>query len=226
MTDLSSIDLHSGILPSHMKVDIWEEYARHVLSWLEPSIYSSLVLSDRPDLIDTSNSLGVEVTWSIPEESKEIDALYMRYCIEREPAKRNHIEERLSQLNASVNEYACFHPTRHDDLTLMQDSYERKLRLLNESGYKVFNHNHLFMLSDICASKTMLQDALLKLEQTAGNYAVSFERVVVAVPGYVYTFSLFDNKYHAINLSSSKQYELAMAARQCVLDAERTHAAK
>lgn len=221
MTDLRGIDLYHGILPSHMKIDVWEEYARLVLSWLEPSVYSSLELSDKPDLIDTSNSLGVEVTWSLPQEDQEISALYARYRNETDPGKRSHLEERLFQLGARINDYGCLHPTGRDGFSLIHDSHEEKLEKLNQGQYKTFNHNHLFIMSDIYANKEMLEGALLEFEKATTGNEIGFERVIVAVPEYVYTFDLQNSCYSITKLNSSKQYELGMVARQNVLDAER-----
>lgn len=220
MRDCSAIDLYHGILPSHTKIDIWEEYARRVLSWLEPSSYSSLIVADKPDLVDVSSSLGVEVTRSFSERSEEIDSVYAKYCIETNLKRRKRLEERLSQLNARVNEYMCLHPTGHDNFSLILSSFEKKLRLLNRKEYRVFDHYHLFIMSDILANETMLEDALSQFNKTTASYEVAFERVIVAVPGYIYTFDLRDIGYSLTELDSTKQYELAMEARQCVLEAE------
>lgn len=69
MANLTGINLYHGVLPSHMKINIWEEYARVVLKWLQPANYSGLTAADRPDLVDATNNLGVEVTRSLPEGS-------------------------------------------------------------------------------------------------------------------------------------------------------------
>ncbi|HIZ46836.1 MAG TPA: hypothetical protein IAA19_07465 [Candidatus Olsenella pullistercoris] len=222
MTDLTGIDLHHGTLPSHMKIDIWEEYARVVLNWLEPADYSGLTTADKPDLVDEANDLGVEVTWSLPEGSQEIDALYLRLCTEKDSKRRSYIEERLSQLGAKVNKYVCLHPTGHDDFLLIHKSHEAKLELLNKGGYRPFRHNHLFVMSDILADETMLQAALIGFRRASTNYKHSFERIIVAVPGYVYKFNLVNFSYHVTTLPSSKQYDLAMTARSNVLNAEMT----
>ena len=220
MRDYNGVDLRNGILPSHTKIDIWEEYARQVLLWFEPSTYSSLVLADKPDLVDTFSSLGVEVTRSFPEGSEEINAVYTRYCIEADPKRRKRFLERLSQLGAQVNKYMCLHPTGRDDFSLILSSHEKKLLLLNQKGYKVFDHNHLFIMSDILANKAMLKDALLRFGKTAAGYEVSLERVIVVVPAYVYEFNLCENSYSFVELNNSKQCELAMKARESVLEAE------
>ena len=222
MTDLTGIDLHHGALPSHMKIDIWEEYARVVLNWLEPADYSGLTTADKPDLVDEANDLGVEVTWSLPEGSQEIDTLYLRLCTEKDSKRRSYIEKRLSQLGAKVNKYVCLHPTGHDDFLLIHKSHEAKLELLNKGGYRPFRHNHLFVMSDILADETMLQAALIGFRRASTNYKNSFERIIVAVPGYVYKFNLVNCSYHVTTLPSSKQYDLAMTARSNVLNAEMT----
>lgn len=203
-----------------MKINIWEEYARVVLKWLQPADYSGLITTDKPDLVDAANNLGVEVTWSLQEGSQEIDALYLKFCAEEDPKRRNYIEERLSQLGAKVNKYLCLHPTGQDSFSLIHESHEMKLELLNKGGYRLFKHNHLFVMSDILADETMLKAALIKYERASVGYKNSFERIIVAVPGYVYEFDLVDYSYRVVELPSNTQYDLAMAARSNVLNAE------
>ena len=220
MANLTGINLYHGVLPSHMKINIWEEYARVVLKWLQPANYSGLTAADRPDLVDATNNLGVEVTWSLPEGSQEIDALYLKLCTEEDPKKQNYIEGRLSQLGAKVNKYLCLHPTGQDNFSLIHESHKVKLELLNEGGYRLFKHNHLFVMSNILANETMLKAALIEFERASDGYKNSFERIIVAVPGYIYEFNLIDFSYHVVELPSSKQYDLAMTARNNVLNAE------
>lgn len=219
MTDLVSIDLYHGVLPSHMKIDIWEEYARVVLKWFQPANYSGLTTADKPDLVDATNNLGVEVTWSLPEGSQEIDALYLKFCAEEDPKRQNYIKERLSQLGAKVNKYLCLHPTGQDNFSLIHESHKVKLELLNKGGYKLFKHNHLFIMSDILANETMLKAALVEFKRASVGYKNSFGRIIVAVPGYVYEFNLVDSSCHVTELPNSKQHDLAMVARSNVLNA-------
>lgn len=220
MADLNGIDLYHGVLPSHMKNNIWEEYARVVLKWLQPADYSGLITADKPDLVDAANNLGVEVTWSLQEGSQEIDALYLKFCAEKDPKRQNYIEERLSQLGAKANKYLCLHPTGQDSFSLIHESHEIKLELLNKGGYRLFKHNHLFVMSRILADGTLLKAALIKFERASADYKNSFERIIVAVPGYVYEFNLVDFSYRVVELPSNTQYDLAMAARSNVLNSE------
>lgn len=222
----SGMDLHNGMLPHHTKIDFWEEYARQVLLWFEPSTYSSLILADKPDLVDVSSSLGVEVTRSLRASDEEIDAVYAQYLIEEDTERRKRLMERLSQLNACVNEYVCLHPPGRDSFSAILDRHEKKLRLLNRKGYRVFDHNHLFVMSGILANDAMLEDALSQFEKMAASFEIPFERVIVAVPGYVYEFNIRDNGCSFTKLDRSIQYKLAMEARRSVLEAEHIYAAK
>ena len=144
----------------------------------------------------------------------------MRLCTEENLGKRSHIKERLSQLGAKLDKHVCLHPTDRDDSLLILNSYKVKLELLNKGGYRPLKHNHLFVLSDILAEEKMLQTALTEFERASANYKSSFERIIVAVPGYVYEFDLIYRSYCVVRLPSSVQRDFAMIARSNVLHAE------
>lgn len=73
-------------LPDRTKIDIWECYARHVLLFIDSDKYGSLVYSDKPDLIDKAQSLGVEVTDSRPQNSREAESLYSKLAYTKDPS--------------------------------------------------------------------------------------------------------------------------------------------
>ena len=54
-------------LPSHTKLDYDECYAKIVLEKFFPDQYENLQISDKPDLRDISNNIGIEVTSAIPQ---------------------------------------------------------------------------------------------------------------------------------------------------------------
>ena len=76
-------------------------------------------------------------------------------------------------------------------------------------------------MSNILADEAMLKTALIEFERVSASYKKSFERIIVAVPGFIYVFNLVDPSYRVTELASSKQYDLAMTARNNVLNAER-----
>lgn len=62
-------------LPSHTKLDYDECYAKIVLEKFFPDQYENLQISDKPDLRDISNNIGIEVTSAIPQSEQEAMAL-------------------------------------------------------------------------------------------------------------------------------------------------------
>lgn len=62
-------------LPSHTKLDYDECYAKVILEKFYPDRYVDLLLDDKPDLRDTSNGIGIEVTSAIPQNEQEAMSL-------------------------------------------------------------------------------------------------------------------------------------------------------
>lgn len=62
-------------LPSHTKLKYDECHAKILLEKFFPEVYNDLQISDRPDLRDVANSVGVEVTSAIPQGEQEALAI-------------------------------------------------------------------------------------------------------------------------------------------------------
>lgn len=69
----SPIDSESYVKPilGRTKIDIWECYASHVLQFIDSDKYGNLAYSDKPDLIDRTQSLGTPLlsglwVWCLP----------------------------------------------------------------------------------------------------------------------------------------------------------------
>ncbi len=57
----------------------WEEYARLSLSVLFPEFHNHFFVSDKPDLQNNIENIGIEVTNATPEEYRERDAYATKY---------------------------------------------------------------------------------------------------------------------------------------------------
>ena len=68
----------SGVLPSHMKPDFWEVYARHVIDYVKPGCFPDLTNLDQPDLQSLASDTGIEVTTAIPESNLEAESRYVQ----------------------------------------------------------------------------------------------------------------------------------------------------
>lgn len=207
------------VLPSHMKLDIWEVYARLILQLIDPGAYSGLQHGDKPDLFDAETSIGVEVTQAISSNNQEADALYAKLRSTKDEKLREKLTERIEQVGAQVFEWGLFGPKGTDSFDLAMDAFCTKLTKLNNGGYKAFEHNHLLIRSDILADAMMLGEALTLFSER-NDKAVKFERVIVTVPGHNYDFDLIRNMVHDKTFGSMDQYRIAEQARQIVIDAD------
>jgi hypothetical protein len=220
----ASID-YNDVLPPHTRLDIWEVYARLVLQFIDAAKYGHLVHGDKPDLQDVKLNLGVEVTQAIPDRNQEAEALYAGLHNEKDEASRSRTIERIEQLGGKVFNHVLFGPNGTDNFDLIIDAFKEKLRKLNAGGYKHFEHNHLFIRSNIYADSVMLDKGLASF--VALNIrTISFERIIVSVPGHNYDFDLINRLYRDLSFTSTDQYLIGEKARSAVIEAEADYAAK
>lgn len=164
-------------------------------------------------------ALGVEVTQAISQETQEADALYAKLRETDDAKLKERLTERIEQVGAEVFDWGLFGPSGKDSLGLIIEAYKEKLGKLNGGGYRPFAHNHLFIRSDVLADTVMLEEALAAF-LSLSVYSVSFERVIVTVPGHNYDFDLVSQMYKAISFGSDDQFRIAEQARALVLGAE------
>jgi hypothetical protein len=55
---------------------------------------------------------------------------------------------------------------------------------------------------------------------------ISFERIIVSVPGHNYDFDLINRLYRDLSFTSTDQYLIGEKARSAVIEAEADYAAK
>lgn len=219
MQNNDQTSISSRFLLSHTKLNIWEVYAHLVLQYINPDIYANLQYQDKPDLQDTDSDLGVEVTQAIARENIEAEALYAKLLNEREKKTQKRHIERIEMLGAEVFDWGLFGPKGTNDFNLIMTAFEDKTSKLNSGNYKHFNHNHLFIRSDILADQTMLEKALSEFLCRKTNEK-QFERVVVSVPHHNYVFDLLNKYYDDFFFPTDIQFEIATRAREIVEFAE------
>lgn len=98
----SPIDSGSYVKPilGRTKIDIWECYARHVLQFIDSDKYGNLAYSDKPDLIDRAQSLGIEVTASQSQDSRKAESLYSKLLYENDSSQEKRRIELIEQCGA------------------------------------------------------------------------------------------------------------------------------
>lgn len=216
---ISSHD-YDGPLPDHTKIDIWECYAKHVLRFIDADAYKDLMHSDKPDLIDVSHSLGVEVTDAIEPKSREADSCFAKLSEAEDPKYRERLTERIEQCGATCNGGILFGPNGTDSFDLIHNALKAKLVKLNDGGYQHCKRYELFVHSDIFASECMLQQALATMVEISLDFSRIYTMVTVTVPENIYRFDLENKHYAHLSFESNDQRRIGMIARQEVIDAE------
>lgn len=105
----SPIDSESYVMPilGRTKIDIWECYARHVLQFIDSDKYGNLAYSDKPDLIDREQSLGIEVTASQSQDSRKAESLYSKLLYENDSSQENVESNLLSNVERISKKKSC-----------------------------------------------------------------------------------------------------------------------
>lgn len=223
MSDLDSyIDsvYYDKPLPDRTKIDIWECYARHVLQFIDSNKYGNLTYSDKPDLIDRTRSLGIEVTDSQSRESREAESLYSRLAFIDDQSWRKRQVERIEQCGAHYESGILFGPKGTDSFELVYEALNKKLERLNSNDYELFRRNELFVKSTILADEEMLREALSKMEKQSRDHPRRFASVTVSVPEHNYVFDFDSSTYKSLEFVSSEQFRIADSARREVIRAE------
>ncbi len=128
-----------------------EERARRLLIYCFPDKYSTAQLSESPDIIVPSLSIGVEVTASMRQEiqqnlsiirditGKQTDELSKLSKKLIESGWINALQGQDDRWMATFTEWGNMH-----DLVL---AYEKKTEKLNDGHFNVFNENNLFIFA-------------------------------------------------------------------------------
>ncbi len=214
-------------LPEHTKLDYYECYAKVILEELFPKMIGKLELSDKPDLISEEKSLGIEVTIADSPEHKEAEKLWymMKY---KEPQQQEKDKERMRQLGVEYEGGIQSWPVRTYTSDLRKSpinwviiAFQNKAKKLNSGTYKFFNHNALFIHSDVFLNDEYAWNLFdIFAEENSKN--IKYEKVFLTTSGDIFLFDLEKKKVSKIAYSSfhHKQYEMAETARQMVEEGE------
>ena len=210
------IDSESFIKPilNRTKIDIWECYARRVLEFIDSDKYGNLTYSDKPDLIDRAQSLGIEVTASQSQNSRKAESLYSKLLYENDSSQEKRRIELIEQCGAHSEKGVLFGPNGTDSFEPVINSLCKKLEGLKSSGYKKFRRNELFIRSTILADEKMIREALSNMEKESRGNSCHFASVIVSVPGYNYVFDLDASTCVSLEFGYEDQHRIAREANK------------
>lgn len=222
----SPIDSESYVKPilGRTKIDIWECYARHVLQFIDSNKYGNLAYSDKPDLIDRAQSLGIEVTASQSQDSRKAESLYSKLLYENDSSQEKRRIELIEQCGAHFEKGVLFGPNGTDSFEPIIEALRKKLDRLDSGDYELFRRNELFIRSNILADEEMLREALSNMKKESRDHSCHFVSVIVSVPGYNYIFDLDASTCVSLEFGYADQYRIALEANKEVNIAESSRA--
>ncbi|GAA6333911.1 hypothetical protein I0600191H4_08830 [Collinsella sp. i06-0019-1H4] len=222
----SPIDSENYVKPilGRTKIDIWECYARHVLQFIDSNKYGNLAYSDKPDLIDRAQSLGIEVTASQSQDSRKAESLYSKLLYENDSSQEKRRIELIEQCGAHFEKGVLFGPNGTDSFEPIIEALRKKLDRLDSGDYELFRRNELFVRSNILADEEMLREALSNMKKESRDHSWHFVSVIVSVPGYNYIFDLDASTCVSLEFGYADQYRIALEANKEVNIAESSRA--
>ncbi len=202
-------------LPKHTKLDYYECYAKVALSKLLSQNYANLLLKDKPDLQFLDGSNGIEVTQAIDPDQKKADSPYTDILYGRVRNSERAYKE-IEKCGCKYVDGILIGKTGTDSFELILQALKGKLETINRGNFAPFCCYDLFIFSDIYADNTMREQALQSMIGLSKNYTISFEKIMVLVPGSLYIFVLPSKQIPVINYSNEIQHEMACYAKKMV----------
>lgn len=202
-----------------------ECFAKVVLETFFPEKYSSLVIDDKPDLIDIFNEVGIEVTSAVPEATYEAIAIARRIPSLDEKGQR----ERIAYLQSNGFKYSPYgltHPARSyfwwgpgypaiedTPCKILLDTVIRKINTLNRGEYMSLKRYNLYVYSDLCIDDWMfnaLSEKLEAINKTPLHYSVIY---LLAIREMV----VFDIDHHEFQRIATGEKLYGIGEKACAL---------
>ena len=124
-----------------------------------------MAYSDKPDLIDRAQSLGIEVTASQSQDSRKAESLYSKLLYENDSSQEKRRIELIKQCGAHFEKGVLFGPNGTDSFEPIIEALRKKLDRLDSGDYELFRRNELFVRSSILADEEMLREALSNMKK-------------------------------------------------------------
>lgn len=199
-------------LPQHTELDYHECYAKTILEDLFPDRFVNLKLCDKPDLRDTQNNIGIEVT--IAEDSKTMNSerkySWLPYVDEY---KKEESIKNIKNCGASYENGILFNSGK-DNFELINQRIKDKVEKINDGLYATLAEYQLFVFSSIYVDDMMLNKELnYLLEHKIVEY---FKKIYILVPEALFYFDLAEGIYKVLEINFDKQCKQAQTARQMV----------
>lgn len=205
-------------LPAKLDKEYWETLAKLILEHFFPEkFYNLSVDGEKPDLRNIGADIGIEVTSVENEKSREIDSLYSRQYAYGNNVQKEKALKRIRELGGKPKEFFLMHPVVNRDIGKIYAAVKTKTQKLNKD-YQIFKENDLFIFDE-----NIILDA--ELPEILNNIVVNsvhdktFDNIYIYCLGSdLYTFNIFHKKYDHIEESGKIAQQLAINARQVLIE--------
>ena len=202
-------------LPDHTKLAYEECCALLVLKELFPDRYSTLEISDKPDLQGVN--VGVEVTIADDKNHQEALKNWVKAYHCDDEKKRKRYIGRMKQLGVEYTGGIQFWPGRVPSLKYVKESVNTKIGKLKSRNYEEFPSYELFIFTDTWMHENILTEMEKFLADS--NVFKYFNRVYVfEQESNLHIFE--ENNYQRVVIDMKEQPERNIRARKMVEQAE------
>lgn len=209
-------------LPDHTKLDYYECFAKLVLERFFPTRYSFLRISDKPDLIDDENDIGVEVTSADPEKRKEAIKLFCKtpyYSPKQQERAKGRMEQLGEPYQGMVQSWSTNYSYKLDERHPLMNFIkivEKKVKTINKKHYQKLKRYDLYVYSEFLWRDHILPEITDKINEV-NNEDLKFSFIYLFLQDCIYEYNLNGN-CRIVELNNIK--ELPMQARAMVEEAE------
>lgn len=210
-------------LPAHTKLRYEECYAKLVLEHCFPERFRNIIMSDKPDLYDDANGIGIEVTEAVSKDQAEAKNLWCQ-IVSNNTGNRERSIERMHQLNMDYQggiqmwpavDY-CDDDANLETYSVVYDAIGSKLKKLNKGSlYKGCGEYHLFVLSYLMIEKDWIHDFTEKVKALYNNYTKNYSVIYLLAQNDLVKIDMNNGNADVKNIDNSQGY-IARAARQMV----------
>jgi hypothetical protein len=214
-------------LPDHTKLRYEECYAKRILEYYFSDKYENISIMDKPDLYDTKNDIGIEVTEAI--ETKRKESLKLWYNLPyKEPTCQLKNKERIRKLGIDYQDGILFGtPVQYSKgaksktYDIVYNTIENKLKKLNKEGlYQKARLYNLFIISELMIEQDWYYDFIDKVKNIYLKYKKTFDVIYLLSQNNLAEFDIMKNKCIKEIDIDNDQHSIAITARKMVEDGE------
>lgn len=146
----------------------------------------SFVLSDRPDLQDPTNNIGIEIMCLDKNEMCGFANKYINAKSDKEKLRaQDYIEKRGGRVSTNKSFISVTYPY-HDPQEYTVKAYDKKLRKLQNDGFIKFKRNYLLIFFNTIYNEMIISNITKECVSKNNNYEYKYDKLMLATLNTIY----------------------------------------